>query len=61
MVGLVVSDFCVADEVVSGEGLVVVFLGMLLRSTDARRIVSLRERVVVGKPIYVLGWCAQSP
>ena len=33
MVGLVVNDFCVADEVVSGEGLVVVFFGMLLRST----------------------------
>ena len=33
MVELVVNDFCVADEVVSGEGLVVVFLGMLLRST----------------------------
>ena len=59
MVGLIVNDFCVADEVVSGEGLVVVFLGMLLRST--RCIVSLRERVVVVKPIYVLGWCAQSP
>ena len=33
MVGLVVNDVCVADEVVSGEGLVVVFFGMLLRPT----------------------------
>ena len=33
MVGLVVNDFCVADEVVSGEGLVVAFFGMLLGST----------------------------
>ena len=28
---------------------------------DARCIVSPRERVVVVKPIYVLGWCSQSP
>ena len=36
-------------------------LACCLGPPDARCMVSLRERVVIVKPIYVLGWCVQSP